>query len=176
MQGGRVRIRLLLAATALVGFGAFASGCNDDGGGTLTLEEYFEKVAKLDDEQTRKSDEIDAEIQDLGEDPSPDQVADSFQEQIDLLDGFRADLDDINPPSEVEDAHNEVVRALDAAGEQFGELVTEFREAESVEAAFGAFDDSDFSELEKAMVACRELEQIAADNNIEVDFDCDDDE
>lgn len=167
-------VRMVMVTIALVGLGAFAPGCNDDGSGTLTLEEYFEKVDELDDNQTRQSDEIERELDAMGEDASPDEVADSFQKQVDLLDDFRADLDDIKPPAEVEEAHNEVVRALGGATEQFDELVAEFREAESVEAAFAAFEDSDFSEIEKANEACRELEGIAAENSIEVDFDCDD--
>jgi len=164
--------RTLLVTVALLGLGAFTWGCNDDGGGTLTLEEYFEKIDGLDQAQVEQSDAIEAELDALGEDATPDQVADSFQEQVDLLGDFVADLDDIDPPAEVEETHNEAVRALDAAQEEFGELITAFREAETVEEGFAAFDEGDFTEIEKADAACLDLEQIAADNNIEVDLDC----
>jgi hypothetical protein len=165
----------LFAAIALVGFGAFASGCDDDGGGNLTLEEYFERVDELDNEQQSKSDELERELDDLGDDASPDDAADSFEKQIELLEQFRSDLDDINPPAEVEDAHERVVTSLAAASDQFDGVIEEFRNADSIEDAFASLDDADFSEIEKANEACRELEQIAADNNIEVDFDCDND-
>ena len=65
-----------------------------------------------------------------------------------------------------------MVTSLDAAVDQFDELIAAFREAETVEDAFEQFDDSYFTTIEEADQGCRELEQIAADNGIEADFDC----
>lgn len=170
-------VRAVLAVIAVVAFGPVASGCGDDGGGDkLTLEEYFEKIDELDNEQQTASDRLNSEVEELGEDASPDDVADSFQKQVDLLEDFTDDLDDIDPPDEVQDAHDEVVSALRDAPAEFESLIDEFREADSIEEAFGAFEDSDFSAIEKADEGCRDLEAIAADNNIDVDLDCGEDE
>lgn len=175
-------MRVLMVTIALVGLGAFAAACNDDGSDTLTLEEYFAKVDELDDNQGRHSDEIGRELDALGEDASPDAVADSLQKQADFLEDFRADLDDINPPAggadarerRLEELHHELVRALGGATEQFDELIAEFREAESVDAAFEAFDASfdDASEIGNVHVSCQKLDDIAKEYNIAVDFDC----
>jgi hypothetical protein len=166
-------MRLMLVVGCAVALSGLFAACDDDGGsGELTLEEYFERVGELDDEQSQASDDLDAELNGLGEDADPDDLADSFAEQIDLLEDFAGDLDDIEPPAEVEDAHERVVAGLRAAGEEFEALVDRFRDADSIEEAFNSFDDSDFTELERATEACRELESIAADNNITVDFDC----
>ena len=170
---------MLLAAVTLVGFGVFAQGCGDDdggGGSTLTLEQYFEQVDELDDERMVKSDELNREIIDLGTDASADDAADSFQGQVDLFEDLRSQLDAISPPAEVDDAHKNFIRVLGVSKGQFEEVIEEFRNADSVEAAFEALEDSEFTPVEDISAACRELEQIAADNDIEVDLDCDDDE
>ncbi len=169
-------IRRTLVVAALVGFGAFTWGCNDDGGGSLSVEEYFERIDELDEEQQAKSDELEQKFDDLGEDASVDEVDDLFEEQIQILRDFVSDLDDINPPDEASEPHEQAVRAFNDVTSQFDDLLDGFREAETVEEAFASVGDSEIAEFEDATAACLELEEIAADNNIEIDLDCEDEE
>jgi hypothetical protein len=164
-----VGIRRVLVAVALAAFGAMAWSCNDDGSGGLTLEEYFERIDELDNEQKAKSDELEQEAQDSD---NVDEFADGLEEQVQLLREFGEDLGDIDPPSVVEETHDEVVRALAAATDQFDRLIEGFREADTIEEAFASIEDTDTTEIDKAEAACVELEQIAADNDINVDLDC----
>lgn len=166
-------IRVLVAALALIGGGTLVAACNDDGG-SLSLEEYFERVDELDQAQQDRSTELEDELDALGEDASVDQVADSFQDQIGVLRDFVDDMDDLEPPDEVRETHDEAVRALNAAADQFASALEDFRDAASIEAAFAAFESADLSESEKADDACRELQAIANDNDVGVDLDCGD--
>ncbi len=172
MSNGLVRF-LVVAGLALAVAG-LAMGCSDDGGGELSIEDYFEKLEALDDEQQAASDELDKELDDLGDDVSTDAFADTFEKQVKLLETFADDVDDLDPPAEVKDAHDRVVSGLRGARDQFDTIIETIRDADSVDEAFNSLDDAAFSEIEKATEACRELETIAADHNIEVDFDCDD--
>ena len=121
-----MKVRLLLSAFALAGSIAFATGCNEDG--SLSLEEYFERVEELSQEEDERSTEIEQELDDLGQDATPDDIAESFQEQLDNFDEFIDDLGDVDPPSEVEDAHDEAVEALGAAREDVEGIIDELRD------------------------------------------------
>jgi hypothetical protein len=164
-------IRTVLAAVVLAGLGAFASACTEDGS-ALSLQEYFERVSELDNEQREASNDIEDELDGLGEDATVDQVADLFDEQIDVVRDFREGLDDLDPPDQAADAHDEAVESLGAALEQFESFIEDFRGADSIEDAFARLEAVEFDELERSNDACRDLEEIAADNDIEVDFDC----
>jgi hypothetical protein len=172
--GETVFIRTVLAAIALVGFGVLSSACSGDD--ALTLEEYFQEVGELDDEQAERSAEVEQNLEELGDDASVDEFADLFDDQVASLSKFGADLDNIDPPEEVEDEHEEAVRAINAATEQFDAAIDDFRDADTVDEGFATIDEADTSEIDNATAACRDLEQIALDNNIEADFDCGEDE
>lgn len=166
-------IRVLAAAITLVGFGLVGGACGGDGGGdALTLEEYFERVDELENKQLADSQAIDDELDLLDEDLTVDEVADSFQEQIDVLRELRDGLDDLNPPDEAQDAHDEVVDSLEASADEFEDLLDEFRDEDSVEDAFAAVGEADTPESDRATEACIDLQQVAADNGIDVELDC----
>ena len=170
-QGGTLKIRMLLAAIAIAGGAALASACNDDGE-ALTLEEYFERVDELDQAEQDRSAEVEQEFEELPDDAPIDEYADRFERQIDSLETFASDMDDIEPPDEVADLHDDVVSALNEATDTFGGVVEEFRDAGSLEEGFAVLDGVDDSAIQRATDACLDLEQIAADNNIDADFDC----
>lgn len=164
-------MRILMVTIALVGL-VFAPGCNDDDGDSLTLEEYFQKVEEIDRSQIERSDALETRFDELGEDASVDEAADLFDEQVDLLRDFHGDLEDVEAPEEVADAHGRAVEALGDAVDTFDDLANRFRDADTLEEAFGQFDDSAFADFERADEACSDLVQVAADNNIEVELDC----
>lgn len=165
-------IRKLIVVIALVGFGAFAWSCNEEG--SLSLEEYFEKVDELDDQQQSRSQELEDALDELGDEATVGEIADSFDQQVEVVNDFREDMDGIEPPEEAEELHQNVLDTLEAAAEQLSDLLDQFREADSVEEGFALFEEANLDAVESADAACRELEQLATDNNIEVDFNCDD--
>jgi hypothetical protein len=163
-------LALLIAATALM-LAGFGLACNDDGS-ALTVEEYFEKVAELDDEMETKSNAIDERLEALGDDEF-EEARDLFEEQTDVFATFVDELDDLNPPSEVEDAHDDAVSGLRSFAESSRDGVDRLQDVDSFEEAAQIFEDVDRSGLERLDAACIKLEKVAADNDIETDLGCD---
>ena len=169
----RERIRMAAAGIAVLALVAGAAACGDDGGKTLTLEEYFRKVAALDVEQQAATDKLDPAFEQL----EPDDVEgarDLFDQQLDVLDDFVEELDKLNPPEEVKETHDEALALFREFRAAFGDALDQAGDAETIDDMFAGFDEAAFAKIEQANEKCRELEQIAADNDIEVNLDCDD--
>ena len=166
-------IARFVAASLLL---AAAVACRDDGGDSMTLEEYFTELERIGDEAEARVEASDA--------PDVDPDA-SFGDQRDaLVQLFEAgeaalgptidEMDELSPPDAVRDEHNEYVEAVRglpdfidgyiadvrAAGtqEELDDILTRPEE----EAVFDRIDD-----------ACRTLQQIADENEIDVDLACD---
>jgi hypothetical protein len=166
-------LSLLIAALLLACAGAGA-GCNDDGD-ALTLEEYYERVAELDDEATAELDRTSGLLDELDEQQF-DEARDLLRQQLAAFEGFADGLADLDPPSEVEDAHGEATEGLAEFTEAYGEALDELEGIDSIEEAAGVFEDLDRGGAERAGDACRSLEETAAANDIDVDLSCGDEE
>jgi hypothetical protein len=166
----RIRwLALIVAAGALVAFGAVAGACTSSGG-ALTLEEYFQELDDLDNQTTENFDAIDTE---LGDDPSLEQVQDAFPRYLDIFNDFIGDLEDLNPPDEVQDAHDEAVEAGQAFREELSTFVDQAADAETLEELFASAENEAFDTADQRFTdACLALEGIAGDNSITVDLDC----
>jgi hypothetical protein len=170
-QGGRLKIRLVLAAIALAGGAALASACRGDGE-ALSLEEYLQKVEELSQAEDNRSGEIEEELDALGQDATPGDIANSFEQQLENFSDFVDGMSDVEPPSEVEDTHEEAVEALQAAVDDFDGLVDDLAGAESIEDVSSIFEGIDESNFERATQACHDLQGVADDNDISVDLRC----
>lgn len=170
---GRITRVALIAGIALAG-ATFAIACGDDGG-ELTLQEYFDKLQEIDDENQTRSEEIDQELEALGEEDF-DKARDLLKEQADEFDRFVNEIEGLEPPAEAADAHDEAVEALRALVAEFKKANDAIEDADSFEDADAAFSEVDFSQFDRASEACRQLEAIAADNDITTDLNCDDEE
>ena len=162
---------LALLAGLLLVLGMAAGACTD-GAKALTLEEYFQKLDELDDEFNSAGDAIDGQIegaQDL------DEIKDLMDEQVTVFDDFIGGLEDLDPPDEVQQPHDDAIEGLSDFRDELSAAVDEAEDATTVDQAFEAFEDLDFTGIEQANAACLELEQIAADNSITVDLDCEED-
>lgn len=173
----------ILAGGLALGFAA----CDDDGGsgGELSLAEYFERLIDLDDEYEERGNELDEGFEDafddvdVGEEGAiTDEQRDAMREVIgrgvSLLNDFADDLDDLNPPAEAEDAHQEYVEATRDFADRFDEIREDLDDVEDAGDFLGliftlAGDAQDFAD------ACTALEEFAADNNIKADLDCEGD-
>lgn len=173
--------RTLLCGLFAVVLLAAGTACGG-GSNALTLEEYFEELQDIDDAQQERSDEAEEELDDaIPDDIAPDDeldddtretLQDGLRAQQDTLDEFTDDLDGLEPPEEVEDLHNELVDILREGSDRLSDVIDEAGEAETLEEFFEGFTDIE-SDFARADEICRELEQIAADEDIDVDLDCD---
>jgi hypothetical protein len=162
----------LIAATVLA-LGAAAGACGG-GGEELTLEEYFQKMQAISAEAVQETEALDEKFEALEEDDFGG-LRDLFAANTAITADTFGDMDDIDPPGEVEDAHIEFVDA----GEDVAELMEGFgddlADVDSTSELEQAFERVVGLEAASARIdtACAALEKIAAENDISVDLDCD---
>ncbi len=168
----------LFIAAALVALGVTAAAC---GGDELTLEEYFERFEAIDAD-------VDAKFESLYED-FPDEDDEEFfsnEENLPVLKeifaGFPVlirevidQVEELSPPSEAEDAHDELL----ATGREWLELLEDG--AERVEAVESISEAGQIEEeLEPALgeaqqrfdAACLDVVGVGLANGIHVDVTC----
>lgn len=175
--------RLTLFALVFVSALAFVGGASacGDGDGRLTLEEYFERV-----KATREIDE--GRFAPLQED-----FATAFdpeaaeQDRIEALrialggavDANRAaaeDYDDLEPPIEAAEVHNELVDAISDAADILDGLSDRAEDVDSqaeLEELLAEFEEPELVEAdERPKRACAALQTIADENNVKLDLAC----
>lgn len=150
--------------------GALAQACNDSAD-TVTLEEYFSAIDKLDQESSEKSAALSQQMEAL-DDADVEQALELENGQADALEAYADDAGDLNPPDEVAEAHNTAVEDIRESLSSRKAFLKDRPRPATVSDLFASYEGFDFSEVEAAADSCRQLESIAADNNIEVDLDC----
>ncbi len=174
----RLPVFLFVAALALL-VAAFAAACGD--GDELTLEQYFQRIDALgndlDDELNRLNEEFEETVEEA---KTEEEVIDAFRDFLDpqpgLFEDFVGELQSIAPPSEVEDAHNEMV-AIQAEGlgllEDLNERAQRVESASDVEEVGAELEEPAFTAIaDQTEQACFALEAIADANGIDVDLEC----
>ena len=101
---------LCLAALMLV-----AAGCGGDDDGT-SKEDYEKEVREAGQTLEKTFTNIGASISGAG---SPKEAAAKLDEGADALEKTSGDLGDIEPPSDIEDSHDELVEGLDELADEF---------------------------------------------------------
>jgi hypothetical protein len=172
--------RMAIAAVGIALVMGVATACGD-GEDKLSVEEYFQKLQTISDDLREREEALGSEFQ-TAFDPetSPDAAIDTLGRV--LGEGASAsrevfdDVDSLDPPSEVEDAHNEFLREGRATTRLLETLADRAAEVESLFGLEDVHAELEGPDFEAAGVrledACRALEGIAADNGIEVDLDC----
>ncbi len=163
---------------------ALVTACSDDGD-TLTLEEYFAEFEAIDAD-------VDAQIGEaFATFPTDDEFLEFIADDANLpvMKGLGAAfvritsdslvrVTDLDPPSEVENAHNEHLDAVADLASAFDEANRSFQEVETM-AEFVALND----ELESTLIspavarvdeACLDLVAVGEDNGITVNVTCED--
>lgn len=102
-------LTLCLAALALL-----AAGCGGDDGSSK--EDYEREVRAVGGTLERTFGELGNSISGSG---STEQAATKLEEGAASLDKAAADFRDIEPPSEIEDSHNQIVSGLEALADEF---------------------------------------------------------
>jgi hypothetical protein len=172
-------LALLVAAGLLLALGAVAGACGGDGGG-LSLEEYFAKLDAAQNEVDRKFEEA-FQQEEPGLDTSEEDVAAFAREIVQDFSTILADAEgtigDLEPPAEAEDAHDALVQAIGGARTAIESAVDDIPGALSLEELETFFGSSELETATGAIdEACKELQLIADDNQIDVDLECESEE
>lgn len=168
-----------LATILMLGFAACGGG---DDGDALSVEAYLGEMERLDNEaeaqQAALQQQFDAAtVGDSGTDTLSDAYLAAFEAYYVGLHQAGKDfvnaVDDLQPPDDAQDVHDEYVAAYDdiltqlnAVIDQIPSLVTSgerdaLLSSPDLEAAFA-----------RGNAACADLQQLATDNNVDVDFGC----
>ena len=168
------RLFILLFVAGLLALGILAIACGDDGE-ELTLEEYFREVESLSDEADERveplvealNQEFDSEAEQI------EATRDYFNASIPILRDFGDSLDEVDPPAEVENPHEEAVAGIAELVEFLQDFTDRFADVESTSDLEELLDAP---ELEAASdrfdQACFDLQDIADVNDIDVDGEC----
>jgi hypothetical protein len=143
--------------------------CGDDGGGSVSLDVYFQRLEELDQTFSDNTDELDNQIE---QSEDVDEVRGWMEETVTEFETFLDGLRDLDAPEEAADAHERAVSGLEEFIPKLSEGVDSVSDVDSLVELFAPFNDLDQTGLERAREACLDLEQIALDNDIEVDLDC----
>lgn len=172
-----MKIRYLVLAiigAMVLSLGAVACG-DDDGdgngngngnGGELTLADYFSELEPL-------SQTFDAGLNALNQGESLDEFVSFVEGSRSLVDDFVGDLDGLDAPAEVEEAHSEAVAAGQALVDMYDNAITVFDTVETVEDARLVLQGPGFVDARVRFAAsCVALQGFADSNGLDIDMAC----
>jgi len=166
----KIRVLVTLLAVALV-----AAACGDDDGGSAsTPEEYFRLVA---DASERFADESDAAEPDFANSEDPAETGRiAFSALADSVEGFVDTLEDISPPADLSDLHDDAVaKGRDAArsARDLADAVAAVSTPEELAEAFAGAEAVAFTEaLDAFGQTCVALQGAADERGIDIDLRC----
>ena len=172
-----------LAAALLLALGTVAAACGGGGGNKLTLEEYFQKLDSVQEQADATFATQEASTGEPSQDASGEELAaflrDNVTSSADVLRDAAADVNDLEPPDEVADAHSDIAAAINDLVAAFDDLADSVPDtltpAELEQGTF--FNSTELNAADEQFVAaCNALEQIASDNGITVDLACEEEE
>ena len=159
---------LMPAGVLLLVLSSIAATCGGDE--KLTLEEFFQQGDAIDDDYGERFDRLPDRYPDA--DPENLQVFEAFYSEYAVL--FKElidELETLNPPSEAEDAFEELLTAGSEYGEFLQELSDRFGRVESLTEVEQLFREGAESGG-RYRQACHSLQEVAHANGVVVRFDC----
>ncbi len=168
----------LLVTALLFGVGTITAAC---GGGEaeLTLDEYFQKLETVSDDLEQRGEALGTELEEdidleTGELPSIETLRRLLSEGVSASQDALDETERLDPPPDVKSAHNEFVEAARGRVEFIESVVDEVVESESVSDLLEIFTQVSLGSEQETRFedACRALEQIAVDNGIQADLNC----
>jgi hypothetical protein len=169
-------LRLTLITVLLLAFGAIAAACGGGGNGELTLEEYFERLdAIMEDADSRMEALEGPEEMDLASEEEQLEAIREFyfDANLAIIEGSLDEIEGLDPPPEVEEAHDALLAAGADTVAAFEEVGSQVAEAESLADLVELFDDGRLEAAGEGFEqACLELRGIADENEIDVDLNC----
>jgi hypothetical protein len=146
-------------------------GCGDEEE-PLTVDEYFARLAELDEAHAQEMARLDEELSRLATNDVQGGV-DVLERQTELRAQFADALDRLAPPEEARVLHDGTVARLRAAVDAYRDYAEKARDAKSIIEMLTLFKDVDFDAINGAIAKCQELEQFAQQHAITIDLSCD---
>ncbi len=168
----KLHVRLLLPiGVSLLVLGNIAAACDGDDG--LTLEEYFQQVEALDEELDERAEALEFPEEFASEEVQVLAFQDFYAAVVPILAEFVDAIDDLGPPAEIEDAHEEVVDSGRDFVTKAEELTNELADVGSSSELEEVFDDPEYEAAsDRFLQACFALQDIADAKGIDVDLTC----
>lgn len=180
-----------LRTAALVGIAIaliIVAACGDDDAGSpeatatapeqLTLEQYFQRFEAVLADLNDQFEVLLAQFPQALEDPA--QAPEFFEASAAHIRAGLDQLDDINPPVEVVELHNDFLDAggsMAKASEDFADQLADVESVQELQEALEQPLEEQFGAVERRFdAACFALEDVAADNGIAADLDCEEEE
>ncbi|HEV8564342.1 MAG TPA: hypothetical protein VGR41_05475 [Actinomycetota bacterium] len=151
-----------------------AAGC---GGGGLSLQEYLTTMDGLQSSFQQKSEDSQTEVQAaLQEVTSNEDALTVFrgylEESLAAIDEQLAKLEGLDPPSEAESEHEDLLEAGNAIRDSLADVIDRYGEFGSVEEVAQFFTTNLGDAEQQGTDACNALQAVADDNEIDVDLGC----
>jgi hypothetical protein len=174
-------VKLALTALSAAAFAGMASACGG-GDGDLALGEYFERVKAIHEVGEKRFAPVTDDFSTVGDPKAA--VQDRIEALRNALNGLVAanraradDYDRLDPPSQVEEQHNELVGSISAVADLWAGLGVRAEEVDSqsdLKEFLAEFEKREFVEvLEGPGRVCVALQTVADENNVKVDLACD---
>jgi hypothetical protein len=173
-MGRRVKVLLIAAGAALAALSVWACG----GGDGQSLEGYLEDYAALNEDYSERFADLEAEFEDSDVLTDPDVTVEDivdlirevFEEGQTLVEDAIEDLEDLDPPDEAVDAHEEELDTARELLEIFEDTLDELDDIDSPE----ELEDlgSRLQDLDISGGGCEDLAELAEDNDINVEINC----
>lgn len=175
----RLPVLSFVVALAVV-VAALAAACGDNGGSKLTLEEYFQRIESIIDDLDEGL-TLAAPVEVDSEDDRIEVTREFYRAVAALWSDSQEAFHEIDPPTEIVSAHEEAVAARDVRAMTLQDLAEQLESGDSVaelEAVFAQLgeDDAFHAAAERSKQACLTLQKLAADNGIDVDLKCPEEE
>ena len=176
-----MKVKAYLLSAVVLALAAVAFACGGGGDGKLSLDEYFQKIDEVQENNDATFATQEAEAGEPSADATGEELAQFLRESVTssaaTLRDSGAAAADIEPPDEVADAHadivaaiNDLVAAIDDMADSVPDTLT-LAELENAGATFFNSDELNAAD-EQFVAACNALEEIASDNGITVDLAC----
>ena len=171
----KLSLRLLLPiGVLLLVLGTLAAACGGDG---LTLEEYFQQLEALDQDAEAGIEALELPEEFASEEEQVAAFQDFFAASVPIIAEFVDAIDDLEPPAEIEDAHEEAVDSGRDFVTEAEELTNELADVGSSSELVEVFDAPEYEAAsDRFDQACFALQDIADANGIDVDLTCEDEE
>jgi hypothetical protein len=160
---------IALVAAALSAFVACGGGSDK-----MTLEEYMRAFDQAGDEADARSNDLNYDNLDSLNtfEERRDSFVQTTEQFRDVFNDFNAKIRALDPPSEVEDIHGEIIDAFNDYDAAFNDVIEQAK-ATTDEADFEAsVDTSKLQDGGRLDELCDRLQKVADDNQIDVDFQC----
>ena len=167
----------LITVLALVLAAIVAAACGGDRDGeALTVEQYFRRLETLKTQFEGQPEPL-ARFEGLPEADIIEQLPEIFAQHIAAFEAFNDGLADLDPPAEAEELHQEALDAFEDALTAYGEVEDKLDDVESFADVEQLFSQGDAAAAEARLdQVCLDAEQLAAENGIDIDLNCEDEE